>query len=412
MNKAILLLAIWVIACSSAAAQPNQTEATPNSVIPGPTISYDFLVRKKVGTETQTGRYRINRDDPNTVTLVEFGTDCKGSGPIELDGYVTDSETGKQYTVTKIGNQIYGLCDLDERDYMFKIPPTVEELTPNCFSFVHSVYTASDFHNVEYRVFAQCSKESSLKKIGAGAFAGSIVGPNDKSEIVIYKGVMESTYCIPKSLVLGDVELKCAYRPYPDGLSAEFDIYDFGPPPIFCGGWLGYDPQYFTMFAPKDLISIRCLTATPPKVTGGTLFPNYIQANNSEDGFLLPDYPYDYYVKESHEYYDMCVLTVPKGCREAYASHEEWGKFKNIVESQEPAGIDVLQPDTEGCTMTGVDGGIRVSATGSHMVTVHDIHGRSIRQVRVADGSQLIELPAGFYIVTTDGTAAQKLLVR
>ncbi len=40
--------------------------------------------------------------------------------------------------------------------------------------------------------------------------------------------------------------------------------------------------------------------------------------------------------------YDKCTLKIPKGTKNTYTNHEEWGKFKNIEEF-EPLNEDVIE---------------------------------------------------------------------
>ena len=60
----------------------------------------------------------------------------------------------------------------------------------------------------------------------------------------------------------------------------------------------------------KGLESIVCHASTPPSTV-----------TSYETGW------YDYY-----DYYQTAVLEVPAGCKQAYQQHEDWGKFKTIVE--------------------------------------------------------------------------------
>ena len=96
------------------------------------------------------------------------------------------------------------------------------------------------------------------------------------------------------------------------------------------------------------------------------------------------------------------TLYVPEGTKEAYSNAPYWQNFANIVDNlpNEDAGIDDISAD--GYAVKAVAGGIEIEAPADTKVHVINISGVTVSET-TAPGR--IDLPAGIYIVTIDGTS-------
>ncbi|MDE6824758.1 MAG: leucine-rich repeat domain-containing protein, partial [Duncaniella sp.] len=96
------------------------------------------------------------------------------------------------------------------------------------------------------------------------------------------------------------------------------------------------------------------------------------------------------------------TLYVPEGTKEAYSNAPYWQNFANIVDNlpNDGAGIDDISAD--GYAVKAVAGGIEVEAPADAKVRVINISGVTVSET-TAPGR--IDLPAGIYIVTIDGTS-------
>lgn len=310
-----------------------------------------FTVQRRHSSLLGTSKFTFGiNPDNETVSLLKIeGDRFYSAHELMLDKPVTDPSTGKEYLISAIGDGENSIGKLfNSNTTVLRIPENIRYLNSNCF----------DKSNITLVI----GEENNLRLLG--------------DRIMGYDGCIDTLVINPECYI-GNVGLRPNYTKI-------YGVERLGKGNIFTASYYEADNPGVLIAKDKTDKTIECMSKQPPVVNT-----------------LMKEVVWNGYT----------TLIVPKGCYEIYRAAPEWGMIQNIIES-ENAAITVPEMDSEGCTMTGVDGGIRVSATGSHTVTVHDIHGRTIRQVRVADGSQLIELPAGFYIVTTDGVAAQKLLVK
>lgn len=115
-----------------------------------------------------------------------------------------------------------------------------------------------------------------------------------------------------------------------------------------------------------------------------------------------PDFTADQYTNTN--------LIVPKGSLQAYKDHAEWGKFKNITESN-PSNVNELNGDD--AVKVHVQNGaivIENAAEGS-TATVTSISGAIVAKVAIEETAN-IEVPAaGLYIVKV-GNTVKKVMVK
>ena len=65
----------------------------------------------------------------------------------------------------------------------------------------------------------------------------------------------------------------------------------------------------------------------------------------------------------------------------------------------------------EGVKVFAAEGGVEVVAAEAADVAVYTVAGQLVRQARVAEGSTLVNVAPGFYVVRANGTAT-KVIVR
>ena len=130
------------------------------------------------------------------------------------------------------------------------------------------------------------------------------------------------------------------------------------------------------------LRNIYCMTAVPPSAG-----PD--------------DYVFDQAVCEQ------ATLYVPIGTRADYAAATEWGRFKNIVET-DFAGVEDAVADDGGVKVFAADGTIAVSGVADGaVVEVYGIGGGCVYR---GTGSVVDGLPAGIYVVRAAGQATKVVL--
>lgn len=68
------------------------------------------------------------------------------------------------------------------------------------------------------------------------------------------------------------------------------------------------------------------------------------------------------------------------------------------------AEIVTPQPDNDGIVVKTRSGGLEISVQSEHTVTFHiySVTGQLVRTVKIADSSESIDLPPGYYIVKCD----------
>lgn len=71
----------------------------------------------------------------------------------------------------------------------------------------------------------------------------------------------------------------------------------------------------------------------------------------------------------------------------------------------------VSSMSSEGVKVVAAEGGVEVVADGAAEVAVYTVAGQLVRQARVAEGSTLVNVAPGFYVVRANGTAT-KVIVR
>ena len=134
------------------------------------------------------------------------------------------------------------------------------------------------------------------------------------------------------------------------------------------------------------LKSVYCMAAVPPSTESG-------------------DY-YNYYVFEQ-AVCEQATLYVPMGTRADYAADTEWGRFKNIVET-DFAGVEDAVADDGGVKVFAADGTISVSGVADGtMVEVYGIGGGCVYR---GTGSVVDGLSAGIYVVRAAGQVTKVVL--
>lgn len=88
-----------------------------------------------------------------------------------------------------------------------------------------------------------------------------------------------------------------------------------------------------------------------------------------------------------------CVVEVPEESLEAYRNHPQWGRFANI---QAISSVEKLQTDASIKNEPGA-----ITVTGANNVSIINLNGITVYRGE----SGCINLPAGFYIVMTDGVS-------
>ena len=71
----------------------------------------------------------------------------------------------------------------------------------------------------------------------------------------------------------------------------------------------------------------------------------------------------------------------------------------------------VSSMSSEGVKVFAAEGGVKVVAEEAADVAVYTVAGQLVRQARVAEGSTLVNVAPGFYVVRANGTAT-KVIVR
>ena len=71
----------------------------------------------------------------------------------------------------------------------------------------------------------------------------------------------------------------------------------------------------------------------------------------------------------------------------------------------------VSSMSAEGVKVVAAEGGVEVVAAEATDVAVYTAAGQLVRQARVAEGSTLVNVAPGFYVVRANGTAT-KVIVR
>ena len=107
------------------------------------------------------------------------------------------------------------------------------------------------------------------------------------------------------------------------------------------------------------------------------------------------------------ETYENSLLIVPDGCKEAYAAHEKWGKFRHILEESEPDAIESIETAKPEIGMRIAYGMLQVESEPAHSYGV---------EVYTADGQLVyrgnestISVPRGVLIVRC-GNTVRKIL--
>ena len=102
------------------------------------------------------------------------------------------------------------------------------------------------------------------------------------------------------------------------------------------------------------------------------------------------------------ETYENSLLIVPDGCKEAYAAHEKWGKFRHILEESEPDAIESIETAKPEIGMRIAYGMLQVESEPAHSYGV---------EVYTADGQLVyrgnestISVPRGVLIVRCGNT--------
>lgn len=101
---------------------------------------------------------------------------------------------------------------------------------------------------------------------------------------------------------------------------------------------------------------------------------------------------------------EYCMLTVcvVKGGYKSASRKYEFGIGKTS---------SVSSMSVEGVKVFAAEGGVKVVAEEAAEVAVYTVAGQLVRQARVAEGSTLVNVAPGFYVVRTNGTAT-KVIVR
>ena len=101
---------------------------------------------------------------------------------------------------------------------------------------------------------------------------------------------------------------------------------------------------------------------------------------------------------------EYCMLTVcvVKGGYKSASRKYEFGIGKT-------SSVSLMS--AEGVKVFAAEGGVEVVAEEAAEVAVYTAAGQLVRQVRVAEGSTLVNVAPGFYVVRANGTAT-KVIVR
>ena len=228
-------------------------------------------------------------------------------------------------SVIEIGIAAFGSC---ESLKSIIIPNSVNKIKEGAFTLcnsLESIIIPNSVTEIESDTFHGCrsllsvSIPNSVVKIGRAAFRAccsleAIVLPNSVVEIA--EEAFIHCYSL-ESITLSNLVTKIGY--------GVFKFCESLTSIIFPESVIEIGPSAF--WSCKSLTLVVCLNSTPP----------IIPSVRSWDDFLNTDLNINY---------ETCVLKIPKGSKQVYSEHIEWGKFKNIEEIEEQiegeCGADVV----------------------------------------------------------------------
>ena len=376
MKKTFTLTALLAVACG-AMAQTGGGVAEAESFVAG-----DI-------------RYSVTSADGRTVEVVQSEGDPY-AGDIVVPQTVAHG--GADYTVTAIGYMAFASSTVTS----VELPATIGNICASAFQDCYhltkmelpdGIETISDY------AFAGCSNleidrlPASLTTLGYEAFEGcycladSLTLPDGLKEV---PGDAFS-YCGMESLDTGDGVTGIGTNAFRDCYSMA--SVTFGDRLESIDAWAFQDcsglekielPASCTYLGPQafygctGLKEVRVAATTPPEADLSTFGVNSLTTPTP--------------------IYSQATLYVPRGSREAFAAHDCWGLFENIVEADFASSIAHADA-APAASLAGLT--LTIAAHGDYGVFAAD--GRAIARGK-AQGKATVQLPrSGVYVVRAGG---------